>query len=159
MHSEQVTLGRTFGIRFDDGEDFFESLIKFCGHNGIRQGFIPSFLAGFSEAEIVGTCERVHDPRAPIWAPTYLTNLDALGCGTIAYDEAADAVSPHVHVTVGRKAQGADGFTSHLLRGTVQFLVEMLLIEVSSPEMSRPVHSELYDVPLLTFGQRGVPLG
>ena len=92
------------------------------------------------------------DQRAPIWAPVHLTNLDALGCGTIAYDKLAGTILPHVHVTVGRKAQGADGFTSHLLRGTVQFLVEMLLIEVSSPQMSRPLQTELYDVPLLTFG-------
>jgi hypothetical protein len=34
----------------------------------------------------------------------------------------------------------------------VQFLVEMLVVEVLSPAMTRPVNPDLYNVPLLTFG-------
>jgi hypothetical protein len=41
--------------------------------------------------------------------------------------------------------------TSHLLEARVQFLVEMFLVEVLSPTMTRPVNPQLYNVPLLTF--------
>ena len=59
--------------------------------------------------------------------------------------------SQYIHVTVGAKARSANGFTSHLLSVTVQFLTEMLVVEVLSPTMSRPRHPELYDVPLVQF--------
>jgi len=49
------------------------------------------------------------------------------------------------------KALSAYGHTSHLLAGTVQFLVEMIIVEVLHPNMSRPRNPELYDVPLLQF--------
>src|ERR1700752_3610344 len=65
MHSHQLTLGRAFGVAFEDGEDFFEALDDFCRSNRVVQGYLPMFLAGFREAEIVGTCEKLNDPRAP----------------------------------------------------------------------------------------------
>jgi len=40
----------------------------------------------------------------------------------------------------------------HLLAARVQFLTEMLLIEVIGPPITRPRNPALYDVPLLQFG-------
>jgi predicted DNA-binding protein with PD1-like motif len=51
MHSHELTTGRTFGARFDPGEDFFPALENFCRDNGIRQGYIPMFLAAFAESD------------------------------------------------------------------------------------------------------------
>ena len=56
MRSHELSLGRTFGVAFDHGEDFFTALAEFCQANGVRQGFIPMFIAGFAEVDIVGTC-------------------------------------------------------------------------------------------------------
>jgi hypothetical protein len=46
------------------------------------------FLAGFAEADIVGTCEKLDDPQAPVWTKVHVTNVEALGCGTIPRDDA-----------------------------------------------------------------------
>ena len=151
MWSHQLTIGRTFGVRFDDGDDFFEALNGFCRSTGVRQGYLPMFLASFREAEIVGTCEKLADPRAPVWSAVHLENVEALGCGTIAYDEGEDRILPHVHTTLGLKGHSAAGYTSHLLSARVQFLAEMVVVEITAPTMRRRPDPDLYNVPLLTF--------
>jgi len=45
----------------------------------------------------------------------------------------------------------ATAHTSHLLAAPVQFLTEMLLMEVAVPQMRRVRSPEPYDVPLLQF--------
>ncbi|MEY9211690.1 DUF296 domain-containing protein [Thermobifida halotolerans] len=152
MRSHELTQGRTFGLVFDHGEDFFTSLTEFCRSNDVRQGYIPVFIAGFAHVDIVGTCEKLADPAAPVWSKVQLSNVEALGGGTIAYDEATGTISPHVHVSVGLKEHSATGHTSHLLGAQVQFLTEMLLVEVASPKIQRVPNPDLYGVPLLHFG-------
>lgn len=152
MRSRELTLGRSFALVFDHGDDFFTALANFCREHRIRQGFIPGFIAGFSQVQIVGTCDRLDDPNAPVWTKVHLTNVEAFGGGTLAYDPVADQVAPHIHVAVGLKEHSAAGHTSHLLDAQVQFLTEMLVIEVTSPQMNRIRQPDLYDVPLLRFG-------
>ncbi|GAA1033328.1 hypothetical protein GCM10009557_34730 [Virgisporangium ochraceum] len=151
MRSAELTIGRTFAVVFDPGEDFYPTLSAFCREKGIRQGYVPMFLAAFAEVEIVGACARLENPNAPVWDKVHLTNVEALGGGTIAYDAEQDGIIPHLHVTVGEKARSANGFTSHLLSARVQFLVEMVLVEVVAPSMTRPRERQLFDVPLLRF--------
>ncbi|WP_231494106.1 hypothetical protein [Nocardiopsis sp. CNT312] len=45
--------------------------------------------------------------------------------------------------------------TSHLLGAQVQFLTELLLVEVASPQVHRVPDPDLYDIPLLHFGSGG----
>ena len=153
MRSHELTIGRTLAVAFDHGEDFFPTLAAFCHDNNLRQGYIPMFIAGFAEAEIVGACEKLQDPEAPVWSKVHLTGVEALGAGTLAYDPTSGIVLPHIHVSVGEKARSAVGHTSHLLSATVQFLVEMIVVEVTSPIITRPLNPSLYDVPTLTFGR------
>lgn len=152
MRSHELTTGRTFGLVFDHDDDFFETLTAFCTANNVRQGYIPMFIAGFAEAEIVGTCEKLADPGAPVWSKVHLTNVEALGCGTLGYDPETNRVLPHIHTSLGLKERSALGHTSHLLSARVQFLVEMLLVEITTPTMLRTREPALYDVPLLRFG-------
>lgn len=154
MHSSELTAGRTFAARFDAGESFFPALENLCRDNGIRCGYIPMFLAAFAEADVVGACDKLDDPAAPVWSKVHLANAEALGCGTIAWDEHEERIVRHVHTTLGLKEHSATGYTSHLLAARVQFLVEMIVVEVTAPEMTRPPDPDLYDVPLLTFGTR-----
>ena len=107
--------------------------------------------SAFAEADVVGACDKVENPQAPVWSKVHLTNAAALGCGTIAYDEDAGEIRPHVHISLGLKEHSANGYTSHLLAAQVQFLVEMILVEITAPAMSRPPDPSLYDVPRLTF--------
>jgi predicted DNA-binding protein with PD1-like motif len=155
LHSAELTIGRTFGVTFDPGEDFFPTLSAFCRTKSIRHGYVPMFLAAFAEATIVGTCDKIEDPEAPVWNRVHLTNVEAFGCGTVAYDPERDDIAPHIHTTLGEKARSATGYTSHLLSAQVQFLVEMIVVEVISPAMTRPANPSLYDVPLLTFAPPG----
>ena len=91
------------------------------------------FVAGFATADLVGTCERLDDPQAPVWSKVQVSNVEAVGGGTLAWDEATDRVAPHIHVAVGLKEHSATGHTSHLLGATVQFLTEMIIVEVTEP--------------------------
>lgn len=153
MKASELKAGRTFGVTFDHGDDFMSSLASFCRDNGVRQGYIPMFLAGLAEADIVGTCEKLEDPQAPVWTKVHVTNVEAMGCGTIARDD-GDGILPHIHVAVGLKEHSATAHMSHLLSAKVQFLTEMLIVEILGPEMTRPRETSLYDVPLLTFNGR-----
>jgi predicted DNA-binding protein with PD1-like motif len=151
VRSQELRLGRTFGVAFDHGEDFFTALGDFCRASGVRQGYIPMFIAGFAEVEVVGTCTKLENPQAPVWSSVHLTNVEALGGGTIAYDDGDGQILPHIHATVGLKEHSATGHTSHLLSAKIQFLTEMLLVEVKEPAMERQHDPGLYDVPLLRF--------
>ncbi|GAA2279316.1 hypothetical protein GCM10010149_23840 [Nonomuraea roseoviolacea subsp. roseoviolacea] len=151
MRAHELTTGRTFGVTFDHGDDFMTALVAFCRDHEIRQGYIPMFLAGFAEAEIVGTCEKLENPDAPVWSKVHLVNAEAMGCGTIATDAESGGILPHIHTTLGLKERSAVGHTSHLLSARVQFLTEMLVVEVVAPMMVRIPNPKLYDVPLLAF--------
>jgi predicted DNA-binding protein with PD1-like motif len=151
MRSHELILGRTFAVAFDHGEDFFDALAGFCRANTVRQGYIPMFIAGFSDVDIVGTCTKLDDPHAPVWSSVHLTNVEALGAGALAYDQTEDRVLPHIHVTVGLKERSATAHTSHLQRARIQFLTEMILVEVTAPDLRRRPDSALYNVPLLHF--------
>jgi predicted DNA-binding protein with PD1-like motif len=151
LRSQELTPGRTFAVAFDHGDDFYTALADFCRANHLRQGFVPVFIAGFAEVEVVGTCGKLDNPEAPVWSAVHLTNVEAIGGGTIAYDDLEGKILPHIHVSVGLKEHSATAHTSHLLSATVQFLTEMLVIEVAEPRMGRERDANLYDVPLLRF--------
>jgi predicted DNA-binding protein with PD1-like motif len=152
MQGTELILGRTFGITFEHGQDFFSELDQFCQEHKIKQGYIPMFIAGFSKVELVGACEKIDDLNAPVWSKVYLENVEVLGGGTIAFDEKNNKISPHIHVAVGLKPHSAMGHTSHLLSAKVQFLVEMVLVEIAKPNLKRVKNPNLYDIPFLSFG-------
>jgi predicted DNA-binding protein with PD1-like motif len=115
MHSQELRAGRTFGVRFDPGESFFPALQEFCDGRGIRCGYIPVFLAAFAEAEVVGACGKLEDPDAPVWSKVHLTNAEALGCGTIAYNHDTAQIVPHVCLTTQQREvadMAAEGYSS-----------------------------------------------
>jgi hypothetical protein len=62
MRSSELTIGRTIAIVFDHGDDFYVSLAEACRTNGIRQGYIPMFIAGPGTAEPGPQSHRAHQP-------------------------------------------------------------------------------------------------
>jgi predicted DNA-binding protein with PD1-like motif len=152
VRSREVSIGRTIVAMFDHGDDFYTCLGALCEEHHLRSAYIPMFIAGFSAVDLVGTCERLEDTQAPVWSRVQLDNVEVLGGGTIAWDESAGTIAPHIHVSAGLKAHSALGHTSHLLDATVQFLTEMVLVEVIDPPLTRERKPDLYDVPLLQFG-------
>ncbi|MFF5291909.1 PPC domain-containing DNA-binding protein [Paractinoplanes globisporus] len=153
MRSSQVEVGRTVVVVLEHGDDFYTAVRQACHEHGIRSGYIPVFIAGFAAVDLVGTCQRLDDPHAPVWSKVQLANVEALGGGTIAWDDTTGQIAPHIHVAVGLKELGATGYTSHLLDATVQFLTEMVIVEVLNPALHRRKAPELYDVPLLRFSR------
>jgi predicted DNA-binding protein with PD1-like motif len=152
MRSREVRAGRTIVAVFEHGDDFYTALAETCTTHDIRHGYVPMFIAGLSRVDLVGTCERLADPGAPVWSKVQLSNIEAVGAGTLAWDETTERVAPHIHVAVGLKEHSATGHTSHLLGATVQFLTEMVIVEVLEPALLRRRDPALYDVPLLRFG-------
>jgi predicted DNA-binding protein with PD1-like motif len=152
MRSRAVRPGRTVVAVFDHGDDFYTALAEACAVHDIRQGYVPMFIAGFSRVDLVGTCERLADPAAPVWSKVQLNNAEAVGAGTLAWDETTGRVAPHIHVAVGLKELSATGHTSHLLDATVQFLTEMVIVEIADPPLLRRRDPTLHDVPLMWFG-------
>jgi predicted DNA-binding protein with PD1-like motif len=122
MHSTDLTLGRTFGVNFDHGEDFYAALAEFCRIQDVGGGYIRSFIAGSREVDVVGACDKLDDPAAPVWSRVHLTNVEEFGGGTLAYDAETGGVWPHIHVAVGLEEHSATGHTSHRLGAQVQFL-------------------------------------
>ncbi|HEY1247687.1 MAG TPA: DUF296 domain-containing protein [Nitrososphaera sp.] len=138
-------------MTFDHGKDFFSELNEFCLTNDVKQGYIPFFIAGLSEVALVGTCEQVEDKNAPIWSKVYLENVEAVGAGTLAFDQETGQISPHIHISVGRKTDSAFARMSHLLSAKVLFLTEMIVVEVVHPHFRRIKNPSLYNVGLLSF--------
>ncbi|MBV9022964.1 MAG: DNA-binding protein [Streptomycetaceae bacterium] len=154
MRVTQVTRGREFVVAIDHGEDFFTALNTFCTEHGVRCGYIPTFLGGFSSARLVGSCEPLQNPEAPLWEHIEVHALEALGTGTLAWDPEKDCLAPHIHVSAGVKSASADGRTSHLLDATVQFIAELVIVEIAGPNLTRPRLPSLFNVPLLTFDEQ-----
>lgn len=135
-----------------DGDDFFASLRKFCADNDVKYGYIPMFIGAFKHAKVVGTCRHADAGAPMLESYVDLDFVETFGAGTIAYDETQGRISPHVHLSLGERMRGATGSTSHLFDATVQFLVEMMVIEVVAPAMTRPPKPELFNLNLLQFG-------
>ncbi len=155
MRATQFRRGREFVFAIDHGEDFFTALEKLCAEHEIRSGYIPTFIGGFRRAQLVGTCGAMDNPEAPLWDSVEVQTLEALGGGTLAWDTERDRLAPHIHVSAGLKEASADGRTSHLLGAEVQFIAELIVIEIAGPVLTRPRLASLYDVPLLTFDEQG----
>jgi predicted DNA-binding protein with PD1-like motif len=150
--SAELTIGRTFGVTLEHGDEFFTELQRFCQEHGIKYGYIPTFIGAFKHAKIVGTCRHA-EANAPMF-DSYIDVdfVETVGAGTIAYDPDSDQILPHVHLSVGKRMHGADGLTSHLFEAEVQFLLEMVVVEVIAPAWTRPTNQDLFDLRLLSFG-------
>jgi predicted DNA-binding protein with PD1-like motif len=152
MPATELTLGRTIAATFEPGDDFLSALDAVCREFGIRQGYIPMFIGAFRTARIVGTCAKVTDPAAPVWDEVHLEAVEAIGAGTLAWDPEREQLSPHLHLSLGEKRRAATGYTSHLLGAEVDFLAELVIQEVTAPQLLRIRETQMYNVPLLQFG-------
>ena len=151
MRWSELSMGRVFGLSLETGDELVSSLLTFCSERGVRQGYVPMFIAGLREAKLVGTCERIEDPTAPVWDSVHLENVEAIGCGTLATIPETGELTAHIHVSVGLKGHSATAYTSHLLSAQVLFLTEFFITEVSAPAMARRKDAAQHDVPLLHY--------
>ncbi|MCL2108530.1 MAG: DUF296 domain-containing protein [Oscillospiraceae bacterium] len=153
MKTTQINPGRTFAATFEHGKDFFEELGNFCKNNNIRSAYIPMFLGALTDIVAVGTFGKVASPEKPMLATEhriFLENADVTGCGTIAFDEKTGEILPHIHINAGPRTSAGMAHTTHLFSATVQFTVEIIIVEVESPTLIR-TKSDLFGLGLLDF--------
>lgn len=77
MRSTQVAVGRHLVVVFDEGDSSFTALAGSCRDHRIRPGVIPGFVAGFREVDVLGTCDRIENPNAPVWSKAHLETANA----------------------------------------------------------------------------------
>ncbi|GAA1237047.1 PPC domain-containing DNA-binding protein [Streptomyces rhizosphaericus] len=156
MRYAQIRTGRQYVLALEHEEDLLNGLARFCADHDIRAAYIPTFVGGLRTARLVGTCEPLSDPEAPLWEEITVESLEALGGGTLAWDVEKDRLAPHIHVAAGIKGKSAEGRVSHLLGAKVQFICEIPIVEVigdaEGPALTRRRNPDLFDVPLLSFG-------
>ncbi|HSN59075.1 MAG TPA: DUF296 domain-containing protein [Clostridiaceae bacterium] len=138
--------------RFEHGKDFLAELEEFCSTNDVKQGYVPFFSGDFSEIFIVGSCAKSENPSGPMLeSKAYFENVETFGCGTIARDPITGQLLPHFHISVGSRLNAASASTSHFISGTVQFLIELIIVEVLSPNLVRTTDEDVYSLKLLDF--------
>ena len=132
MRAHELTTGRTFGVTFDHGEDFFDALSAFCRDQGVRQGYIPSFIGAFAEA-VLGYFD---------WEKKdYISNVIheqvevASLIGDVALSPSGEPML-HIHVVLGRRDGTA--LAGHLQKAHVRPTLEVILNE--SPAHLQKVH-------------------
>jgi predicted DNA-binding protein with PD1-like motif len=149
MEVAEVKLGRTFVVVFKHGSDFYGELRRFCRKNNVRQGYIPTLIGAFKDIQVKGSMSK--DLDKPELERIRVEGAELMGGGTIAYDEDADEILPHVHVALGDRLKAGAGVTSCLLDATVNFTVEMVLVEIISPKMVRVENPSLFNMKLLSL--------
>jgi len=138
-HFAVPEISRIFDLTPDELNAAFRTAAPHLAANALRAaleraGVKPAEL----DALLICTCTGYLCPGVTSYVAeslglrgdAYLQDLVGLGCG---------AAIPTL-----RSA-------SHLLAARVQFLVEMIVVEVTAPAMTRPLDHGMYDVPLLTF--------
>jgi hypothetical protein len=77
MRSTQVAVGRHLVVVFDEGDSFFTALAGSCRNHRIQPGHDPGFVAGFREVDVLGTCDRIENPNAPVWSKVHPETAEA----------------------------------------------------------------------------------
>lgn len=151
MKSRQIRTGRRFCITFDHGREFISELEAFCRSNQVRQGYLPIFIAGFKDVELVEKNDNLGSADGPVWSTIRLTDVEAVGGGIVAWDEQQKRILPHLHVSVGLKDRSAAAHTSHLLSATVQFVSEIIFVEIVEPQLRRFNDPERFNISFLKW--------
>jgi predicted DNA-binding protein with PD1-like motif len=151
MISAEITTGRRFAVVLQPGDDVLASIAAICAEHRIEQGYLPVFLGAFTRVSLIGTCSVIDDHDAPLPDSVHLEGVEGTGSGTIAFDPATGAVTPHVHVAVGVKAYSANGYAGHLLQATVHYVTELVIEEVLSPRFIRKPDAAAHGLANLSF--------
>ncbi len=146
MKSEQVTLGRTFILKFDHNDDFLEELKTFTKQNKIKAGTIQ-LLGALKKAGIVTGPKKDELPPTPI--ETQIQDAhETIGFGTIFWQD--DEPKIHIHAGMGRDKD----ITLACIRKETQvfIVIEAILQEYKDTSATRQPDNET-GMSLLTFKQ------
>ncbi len=135
MFAAELSVGRRFLVVLQPGDDVLGGIRDFCAENGVEQAYLTTFLGAYTEAELIGTADPITDEDAPLPESVVVRNSEGIGSGTVV---TVDGVcTPHIHVAIGEKGDSAAAYAGHLLSGTVQYVTEIIAVEILGPRLTR----------------------
>ncbi|QJU53804.1 PPC domain-containing DNA-binding protein [Herbiconiux sp. KACC 21604] len=135
MFAATAETGRTVIAVLEPGDSVLEALAAACSRFAIEGAVIPVFLGAFTELAFIGAEEPPLDEDEPMTSVSIVRNCEGLGSGTVT--AGPDGPQVHLHASVGAKGDRARATAGHVLRGTVQYPTEVVIIEILSPALSR----------------------
>ncbi|MFH1127582.1 MAG: DUF296 domain-containing protein [archaeon] len=144
MRYEQVTLGRTFIMKFDHGDDFLEELTKFIRQKKILAGTIQ-FIGALKKAGVVVGPEKDELPVTPIWKQLEKPH-EIVGIGTIFWEEGEPKI--HIHSGTGHDK---DVLVTCIRKDTEVFIVIEAIIQEYKNTSARRQPDKQTGMSLLTF--------
>lgn len=137
MEYKTGSTGRIFAVRFDDGDDFLEEMLRLIKKENIRFGWFH-VIGGLRQADVVTGPKEPVMPPEPVWRKIEGAR-ETLGTGSIAWDE-KDEPKIHLHAALGHHG---DTLTACVRKGTKVYLIlEVYIIEVTGVDISRPWFAE-----------------
>ncbi|MCD6388873.1 MAG: DNA-binding protein [Desulfobulbaceae bacterium] len=137
MEYKTGSTGRIFAVRFDDGDDFLEEMLRLIKNENIRFGWFH-VIGGLRQADVVTGPKEPVMPPEPVWCEIEGAR-ETLGTGSIAWDE-KDEPKIHLHAALGHHG---DTLTACVRKGTKVYLIlEVYIIEVTGVDISRPWFAE-----------------
>lgn len=131
MEYRSGTIGRTFVVRFDEGDDFLAGLTEVVRTENIRHGWFH-VIGGLREADVViGPKEPVMPPE-PIWQEVR-SPREVLGAGSIFWD---DEPKIHLHTSLGDHGQAMTVCTREKTK--TYLILEVYIVEFTGISASRP---------------------
>ena len=137
MEYKTGSTGRIFAVRFDDGDDFLEEMLRLIKKENIHFGWFH-VIGGLRRADVVTGPKEPVMPPEPVWCEIEGAR-ETLGTGSIAWDENNEP-KIHLHAAMGHHG---DTLTACVRKGTKVYLIlEVYIIEVTGVDVSRPWFAE-----------------
>lgn len=149
MIASEAVVGRTILVVLEPGDDVIGALVDACARFELQQGYIPVFSGAFRDLTIIGTDEPIEDEDAPLGDSIVVRNAEGFGSGTVA--QGSDGTAVHLHASVGAKGESSRATAGHVLAGTVQYPVEVVIVEVLSPALVRRPNPAARGIATLTW--------
>ncbi|MDA8387704.1 MAG: DUF296 domain-containing protein [Nitrospiraceae bacterium] len=124
-------IGRAFVARFEDGEDFLQSLAGLARREDIRSA-VFFLVGGIKEGRVVLGPKADEMPPEPVWGEISGNN-EMVGTGTIFWDGSGPRL--HLHMAAGR---GGSVTVGCLREKSSTFLVlEAVILEIAGIDATR----------------------
>lgn len=144
MEYTQGHLGKTFVVRFDDGEDIVEELKKLIKKEQIKAGSVQLIGAISSGKAVLGPHKREYPPN-PFWWE-FDDAREILATGIFAFEE--DEPKIHLHSGIGHSSESKIGCIRETAK--VYITVEAIIQEIIDAEITRKLDKR-YNASLLSF--------
>lgn len=144
MEYKQGKLGRTFVVRFDDGEDLIEELKILIKKEQIKAGNVQLIGAISSGKAVLGPHKREYPPNPFWWEFDDAREIIALGIFAFEGDEP----KIHLHSGIGHSSESKIGCIRETAK--VYITVEVIIQEIVNSGLIRKLDKR-YNASLLDF--------